>query len=102
MDRAENIKKYLDQEKEGKAAVSENGFVHRWQSPFHLCVWLCPRSCVPWITIPAADRLALRFCSPVQKLFLTFLGLSGSEVVVRYPLESLMKIINTADLCLLF
>lgn len=29
MDRAENIKKYLDQEKEGKAAVLENVFLHR-------------------------------------------------------------------------
>ncbi|KAF6104796.1 microtubule interacting and trafficking domain containing 1 [Phyllostomus discolor] len=28
MDRAENIKKYLDQEKEGKEAVLENVFIH--------------------------------------------------------------------------
>lgn len=34
MDRAENIKKYLDQEKEGKVPVLENVFIHYCQSLF--------------------------------------------------------------------
>lgn len=43
MDRAENIKKYLDQEKEGKEAVLESMCMCSCdKAHFTQCFWLCP------------------------------------------------------------
>lgn len=42
MDRAENIKQHLEQEKEGKEAVLENTSVNDYDRPFTQCSWLLP------------------------------------------------------------
>lgn len=88
MDRAENIKKYLDQEKEGKVAVVENVFIRYCQSPFLFLsdcfkYYLCLLFPLDWRPSPKAhfplcfwlgevDPFMLHFCSLVQKLFLHF------------------------------
>lgn len=54
MDRAEHIKKYLDQEKEGKEATLESVYLSSCDKAcFTQCFWLCPLElCVVWTVYP--------------------------------------------------
>ena len=54
MDRAEHIKKYLDQEKEGKEATLESVCLSSCDKAcFTQCFWLCPLElCVVWTVYP--------------------------------------------------
>lgn len=68
MDRAENIKKYLDQEKEGKAAVWEDvSMSYSDEAHFNQCFYLCPWDSVGSAPFtPGAYRFAVHFYSPVH------------------------------------
>lgn len=96
MDRAEIVKKYLDQEKEGKGWFTECVYKLLQQSLFR-ALFLA----LPFGTLCGLDCLSLEIYStlhfPIHNLFLTFFVGSRGEVVFTYPAENLMRAIHTAN-----
>uniref|UniRef100_A0A8D0UNX5 MIT domain-containing protein 1 n=1 Tax=Sus scrofa TaxID=9823 RepID=A0A8D0UNX5_PIG len=91
MDRAENIKKYLDQEKEGKEAVWRVCGISCGKAHFTACFCLCPlKLCVVWTIYPGSLQICSAFplagaCAVLSLFFFFFPGLG--KVGVRYPLR---------------
>ena len=92
MDKAEIVKKYLDQEKEGKEANLQNVSISYCdKADFIQCFWLC------LLELCGLDHLSLgaywfilHFHFPIHKLFLTFLG--ADPAVGRWFSHILLRI----------